>query len=120
MYEPEVGDYVKWHHPHDGSIDQGWVYFKGDPVNNSKRIKDGWNPVSQYITIETSVRPKPNCEYAKNDKHKYIHTLLICNKEDWDQLEYIKNRRDITRDATPEIISTDMYKSQENRYSDPQ
>ena len=27
MYEPEVGDYVKWHHPHDGSIDQGWVYF---------------------------------------------------------------------------------------------
>ena len=120
MYEPEVGDYVKWHHPHDGSIDQGWVYFKGDPVNNSKRKADGWNPISQYITIETGVRPKPNCEYAKNDKHRYIHTLLICNQEDWNQLEYIKNRRDTTRDATPENISTDMYKSQENRYSDPQ
>ena len=118
MYEPEVGDYVKWHHPHDGSIDQGWVYFKGDPVNNSKRIKDGWNPISQYITIETGVRPKPNCEYAKNDKHKYIHTLILCNKDNWDELEYIKNRRDTTRDATPENIS--MYKSQEGRYSDPQ
>ena len=35
-----------------------------------------------------------------------------------EQLEYIKNRRDTTRDATPENIS--MYKSQEGRYSDPQ
>ena len=117
MYEPEVDDYVRWTNSL-GQVHEGWVYFKGDPVNNAKRIKDGWNPISQYITIETGVRPKPNCDYAKNDKHKYIHTLLICNREDWNQLEYIKNRRDTTRDATPENIS--MYKSQEGRYSDPQ
>ena len=54
MYEPEVDDYVIWQRP-SGDIDEGWVYFKGDPVDNDKRKKQGWNPVSQYITIETSV-----------------------------------------------------------------
>ena len=114
MYEPEVGDYVKWHHPHDGSIDQGWVYFKGDPVNNSKRIADGWNPISQYITIEISIRPKETCIYTsgKPMRHKNIHSLLLCNRENWGELEYIKNRR---KDQ-----GIDMYKSQDGRYEDTQ
>jgi len=121
MYEPEVDDYVRWTNEL-GQVHEGWVYFKGDPVNNSKRVKDGWNPISQYITIEISIRPKETCIYTsgKPMRHKNIHSLLLCNKENWKELEYIKNRRDTTRDATPENISTNMYKSQENRYQDVQ
>ena len=50
MYEPQVDDYVKWTNKL-GQVHEGWVYFKGDPVNNSLRRKQGWNEVSQYITI---------------------------------------------------------------------
>ena len=39
-YEPEVDDYVVWERPNGGK-DEGWVYFKGDPVDNDKRIKQG-------------------------------------------------------------------------------
>ena len=74
-YEPQVDDYVVW--SRNGDKDEGWVYFKCD----------------QYITIETHVRPKPKCRYAKNDPHKYIHTLLLCQHNVWYQLKYIKNRR---------------------------
>ena len=94
-YEPEVDDYVVWERP-NGGTDEGWVYFKGDPVDNDKRIKQGWNPVSQYITIETSVRPKPNHMYSsgKEMEHKMIHTLLLCNKDDCHELKFIKKRTD--------------------------
>jgi len=121
MYEPEVDDYVRWTNEL-GQVHEGWVYFKGDPVNNSKRIADGWNPISQYITIEIGVRHKETCIYTsgKPMRHKMIHSLILCNRENWYELEYIKNRRGTTRDATPENKSVDMYKSQENRYSDPQ
>jgi len=50
-YEPEVDDYVIWDRGEYG-IDEGWVYFKGDEVDNEKRIKDGWKPVARYITID--------------------------------------------------------------------
>ena len=40
---------------------KGWVYFVD----------------SAYITIETGVKPKPNCEYTREEKHKYIHTLIM-------------------------------------------
>ena len=52
MQEPEVDDYVIWERP-NGDIEEGWVYFKGDPIDNEKRIKDGWKVLSRYITIET-------------------------------------------------------------------
>ena len=91
-YEPEVDDYVIWNRP-NGDIEEGWVYFKGDPVDNEKRAKDGWNPISQYITIETGVKPKPNCSYTKNERHKMIHTLLLCFEHDWINLKYIKSRK---------------------------
>jgi len=93
-YEPQVDDYVIWKRP-NGDIDEGWVYFKGDPVDNEKRNKQGWNSVSQYITIETHVYPKKQCTYTsgKPMRHKNIHCLLICNKDNWNELEYVKNRR---------------------------
>ena len=49
MYEPQVDDYVKWTNKL-GQVHEGWVYFKGDPVDNEKRIKDGWKVLSRYIT----------------------------------------------------------------------
>ena len=78
MYEPQVDDYVIWKRP-NGDIDEGWVYFKGDVVDNEKRKKEGWNPASQYITIETHVYPKTECVYTsgKPMRHKFIHCLLI-------------------------------------------
>ena len=93
-YEPKVNDYVIWKRP-SGDWEEGWVYFKGDPVDNEKRNKQGWNSVSQYITIETHVYPKRECRYTsgKPMRHKNIHCLLICNKDNWNELEYVKNRR---------------------------
>ena len=79
MYEPQVDDYVIWNRP-NGDIEEGWVYFKGDPIDNEKRIKQGWNTISRYITIETGVKPKQSCVYTsgKPMRHKMIHTLLLC------------------------------------------
>ena len=93
-YEPQVDDYVIWKRP-NGDWEEGWVYFKGDPVDNEKRVKQGWNSVSQYITIETHVYPKKECRYTsgKPMRHKNIHCLLICNKDNWNELEYVKSRR---------------------------
>ena len=93
-YEPQVDDYVIWKRP-NGDWEEGWVYFKGDPVDNEKRVKEGWNESSQYITIETHVYPKKECRYTsgKPMRHKNIHCLLICNKDNWNELEYVKNRR---------------------------
>ena len=85
-YDPQVDDYVIWKRP-SGDWDEGWVYHKGDPVDNEKRNKQGWNSVSQYITIETHVYPKKHCEYSsgKPMRHKNIHCLLICNKDNWNE-----------------------------------
>ena len=43
-------------------------------------------------------------------RHKNVHVCLLCNKEDWNELEYVKNRR--------EQASLDMYKSQDGRHPD--
>ena len=128
MYEPNVNDYVVWERP-NGDIEEGWVYFKGDPIDNEKRVKDGWNPLSQYITIETSVKPKPNHYYSsgKEMKHKMIHTLLICNRENWRELRFIKKREHQEcqhysqyDDIHGNEDSIGMYKSQRHRYQDIQ
>ena len=128
MYEPEVDDYVIWDRGEYGT-DEGWVYFKGDPVDNELRIKHGWNPVSRYITIETSIRPKPQCEYSKNDPHKYIHTLLLCYDSSWHQLKFVKKieGKHIQHYSQNDDVSgiednihklSKMYKSQDGRLPD--
>ena len=129
-YEPEVDDYVIWNRP-NGDIEEGWVYFKGDPVDNEKRIKDKWNPVSRYITIETNVRDKPDCFYTSGQpmRHKKIHTLLLCNEQCWHELEYVKHRRtrEIQHYSQYDDVAgieeegdklSKMYKSQEGRLPD--
>ena len=123
MYEPIVGDYVRWTNSL-GQVHEGWVYFKGDPVDNVKRKKEGWKPLSQYITIEIGIRPKTNCVYTsgKPMKHKNIHILIQCNSENWNELEYIRNRRDELTSDRPRLedAGIKMYKSQEGRYMDVQ
>ena len=87
-YIPKVDDYVRW------KDHQGWVYFKCD----------------ESISIEVGVKDKPRCQYTKEEKHKKIHILVCCQNFQWDQLEYVKNRRG---------VDVDQYKSQEGRYIDP-
>ena len=74
-YEPQVNDYVIWD-KHEYGKDEGWVYFKCE----------------EYITIETGIKPKPKCQYTINERHRHIHTLLLCQKEAWGQLKYVKSR----------------------------
>ena len=130
-YEPEVDDYVIWNRP-NGDIEEGWVYFKGDPIDNEKRIKDGWNSVSRYITIETNVRDKPDCFYTSGKPmlHKKIHTLLLCNEDCWHELVYVKHRRtreiqhysqydDVNQETElADKSGVEMYKAQEGRLQD--
>ena len=130
MYEPQVDDYVVWERP-SGDIEEGWVYFKGDPIDNEKRIKDGWNSVTRYITIETGVRDKPDCVYSsgKPMRHKKIHTLLLCNENCWHELKYVKHRRtreiqhysqydDVAGNEEIKVTPESMYKSQVGRQPD--
>ena len=75
-YVPKVNDYVIWDKGQYGK-DEGWVYFICD----------------EYITIETGVRPKPKDQCTPNERHKYIHTLLLCHAPFWKDLQYVKSRK---------------------------
>ena len=76
-YIPKVNDYVIWDKGEYGS-DEGWVYFFCD----------------EYITIETSVRPKPKetLDCKSSNHHKMIHSLLLCYASHWKDLKYVKSR----------------------------
>ena len=119
-YEPEVDDYVIWERETwvGTIIDEGWVYFKGDVPE----VKKGFPTNPRYITIETGIKPKPNCEYAKDDRHKFIHTLLLCYESQWKDLKFVKRRKNKydTTGWSDESDKYSTYKSQEGRYSDPQ
>jgi hypothetical protein len=86
-YEPEVNDYVVWDRGEYGK-DEGWVYFKGDPVEKKK----GFNECPRYITIETGVRDKPKEQLDSKSLHTKVHTLLLCYESHWKQLKFIKRR----------------------------
>jgi len=88
-YTPRVDDYVIWNTT--PQTFKGWVYFKCE----------------DYITIEISVKDKPD---ELVNFHKKIHCLLLCFRENWNELEYVKNRRE----------EEDSYKAQEYRYADVQ
>jgi hypothetical protein len=77
-YVPRLDDYVVWKDSL-GRVIEGWVYFSSE----------------YYITIEISVRDKPPCEYASNDKHKKIHCLVLCFPENYHELEYVKSRSSV-------------------------
>ena len=89
-YEPEVNDYVIWERDVCGrtEIDQGWVYFKGDPIKPMK----GYTQQSRYITIETGIRPKPKEQLDGRTLHHNVHTLLLCYESCWKDLKFVKRR----------------------------
>ena len=87
-YEPQVNDYVIWT-TELGMIHEGWVFFKSDPPV----AKRGWITPQEYITIEIGLKEKPECQYKKNNPHKYIHVLLCCYKTQWKELRYVKQRK---------------------------
>ena len=73
-YEPQVNDFVVW-----TKGVEGWVYFKCE----------------EYITVEYSVRPKDELNLVCCPIHRNERLLVICYKEQWNQLEYIKSRTSI-------------------------
>ena len=73
-YEPQVNDYVKW-----SKGVEGWVYFKD---------KD-------YLTIEASVRPKDCENYEACCLHRNERLLVVCYKQQWKDLVYVKSRQSI-------------------------
>ena len=75
-YKPKFNDYVKWN---NGKGVEGWVYFKGD----------------EYITIEALVRPKDKTNYKDCSIHRNDRLLVVCYKEQWGELEYVKTRESV-------------------------
>lgn len=75
-YTPKTNDYVLWD---NGKGVEGWVYFRDD----------------EYITIEYIVRPKDEENYECCPIHKNERLLVVCYREDWNQLKYVKSRESI-------------------------
>ena len=94
-YEPEVNDYVILINSEGKETDKGWVYFKCPDLPPDFNNKE--HP--RYLTLETSIKPKPVCETEaklngkiKHPRHKFIHTLLLVYESDWCRLKYIHTR----------------------------
>ena len=73
-YEPQVNDYVKW-----TKGVEGWVYFRD----------------KEYVTIEASVRPKDDTNYQCCSIHRNERLLVVCYKEQWNELKYVKSRESV-------------------------
>ena len=73
-YNPQVNDFVIW-----TKGVEGWVYFRDD----------------EYITIEYIVRPKDQVNYHACPIHANERLLVVCYKEDWKQLKYVKSRESV-------------------------
>jgi len=71
MYVPKLDDYVKW------KDHEGWVYFQ----------------CSEYITIELGTKLKDKEQIVNGTSHRKDHILLVCPYWLWNELEYIKHRR---------------------------
>lgn len=70
-YTPKVNDYVAW------NDHEGWVYFV----------------CPEYISIELSVKEKSEQSYSDCPLHAKTHCLLVCQSWYWDQLVYVKSRK---------------------------
>jgi len=73
-YIPKINDYVEW-----TKGVEGWIYFVDE----------------EYITIEYIVRPKNKVNYRACPIHANERLLVVCYKEQWNQLKYIKSRQSI-------------------------
>lgn len=73
-YIPKINDYVIW----KNNI-EGWVYFVD----------------SEYITIETLVKPKDPENYRAAPIHANNRLLVLCYSGQWNELSYVKTRKSI-------------------------
>ena len=48
MYDPQVNDYVRWTTAL-GMVHEGWVYYKGKPDDNARRIKENENLTEEKV-----------------------------------------------------------------------
>ena len=71
MYDPQVNDYVRWTTAL-GMVHEGWVYYKGKPDDNARRIKDKWVATSNYITIEIAT----NQDHSVIYRHSFINVFM--------------------------------------------
>ena len=83
-YNPQVNDYVEW-----TKGVEGWVYFRDD----------------EYITIEYIVRPKDKVNYHACPIHANERLLVVCYKEDWKQLKYVKSRESVYEEEEYRLAS---------------
>lgn len=74
MYVPKINDYVEWKNHING-----WVYFQ----------------CSDYITIEVMVKPKDDENLAAAPIHANNRLLVLCYKNQWQELKYVRSRRSI-------------------------
>ena len=79
MYDPKVNDYVRWT-TELGHVHEGWVYYKGESVNNEKRIKNGWIPVSNYVTIEIATNPDHSVIYLHSYIKGFTYVYVVMRK----------------------------------------
>ena len=99
-YIPKINDYVCWRNI------EGWVYYVDE----------------DHITIEIAVKPKEDDLVPMHKKH---HCLVVVQKFQYDELEYVNSRRFCNPSNLDEMeiyvrnFNDDTYKSQEHRYSDP-
>ena len=103
MYQPQVNDYVVWNR--HGLSDEGWIYFVSQPTEQKK----GFRGTQRYLTIEVGVKKKPECQYDKNNHHKFIHILLLCYESQWEELKFVKKRKSQYDDSI-------LLESKENQY----
>ena len=83
-YIPKVNDFVEW-----TKGVEGWVYFRDD----------------EYITIEYIVRPKDKVNYHACPIHANERLLVVCYKEDWKQLKYVKSRESVYEEEEYRLAS---------------
>ena len=83
-YNPQVNDFVVW-----TKGVEGWVYFRDD----------------EYITIEYIVRPKDKVNYHACPIHANERLLVVCYKEDWKQLKYVKSRESVYEEEEYRLAS---------------
>ena len=70
-YTPQIDDYVIWK-----NHIEGWIYFTSPG----------------YVTIEMCVRPKNEENYECCTLHRNERLLVLCFKDQWKELQYVKSR----------------------------
>ena len=63
--------------------------LKSKKLSKSKKIsrKRGFEKKQKQKT-----KDQLKDQYSKNDRHKMIHTLLLCHNPFWKDLQYVKSR----------------------------